>query len=308
MKQTGQYESAPQKRYHFKNWSSLCFTLFLFCFTVTQIHAQDAVVPSPGDTIHCHINKIAHGVILYSRIDPYSGKIIEAAIPETKVVFYKTGLYPNESIPIGMFNDHDKFRLAFQGGLSWRTATINPNTYQIVQKYQKDLNSGYVLGLSGAIFFNKSLGVGVFGDHFLTSATLNNVVVQYTNGTRVAGSVSDHINIDDVGVLFYGRQKFLNGDAIITRLGLAELFYREHYNLVGTPTYYAGKTLGFSFGFGYDREISSGFAIGILAGISTGTLKSVNVTSNGTTKMVDLPASAYEDLTRIDLTLGIRFK
>lgn len=68
-----------------------------------------------------------------------------------------------------------------------------------------------------------------------------------------------------------------------------------------------GSTLGLSLDIGYDIGLSENLALGFQVSVLTGVLTKYDWSDGTTTQTIKLEKDEYENLNRIDLSIGLRF-
>jgi hypothetical protein len=90
-------------------------------------------------------------------------------------------------------------------------------------------------------------------------------------------------------------------------LGLGYMGYQDKTIAVSEHLKLQGATVGMCLNIGYDISISRNFALGFQLSLMGGTLSQLKV-SNGTyTETVHFEEDQYQDLSRISLSVGLRF-
>lgn len=89
-------------------------------------------------------------------------------------------------------------------------------------------------------------------------------------------------------------------------LGLGYMGYRDDAVIIDNYTL-KGGTLGISWDIGYDLGISRTFALGFQIAYLGGILTQYELSDGNTTQTVELTKGNYESLSRIDLSIGLRF-
>ena len=119
--------------------------------------------------------------------------------------------------------------------------------------------------------------------------------------------MSDNISVTFVGPSFYTR--LLNSDkknALLLGLSFGYLGYKNNCVLI-EPFTISGSTAGFVCDIGYDIGVSQKMAIGINLSMVSGYLSRINLSDEYSSKTVNLDKDSYINLSRIDLSVGLRF-
>jgi hypothetical protein len=198
-----------------------------------------------------------------------------------------------------------KFRIALNGGYSYRLAKVADNTPADFKQYVKELKSGYNLGLDAHYFFS-TWGLGANYSLFKASNTIANVQATDLNGNVKTGSMKDDISIQFVGPSAASRYISSNQKHIlITTVAIGYLSYKDELTFAGQSKI-TGSTLGSSVDLGYDYQLAKKLFIGAKFAFVGGVIKKINYTTAGLTTTKELEKSNYENLGRLDLSAGLR--
>lgn len=285
--------------------------LIVLLMTVVLTHslsAQDVIVTNEGDTLNCKITNIKSDNILFTF--RYNGEIRNSLLPLSKVKFYQRDYYQKSEVPKGStvgnkFYPH--FRLAINGGWSYRIAGLPDNIQTELKQYLKGLKSGYDIGLDMSYFFSEQYGIGLKYSYDGAKNELSDIYVTLPDGTIKTGMMSDDISINYVGPFF--AMRYLNAsqkNGLLMNLGLGYTAYKNDAVMIDSYRI-TGNTLGLGIEIGYDFGISDNFAVGIMASYLSGVLIKVVVNDGTNIETVTLDKGSYENLARINLTIGLRF-
>ena len=200
-----------------------------------------------------------------------------------------------------------KWRLAFQGGFSFRTAKVIDNVSSDYKSYLQKLKKGFHLGGDINYFPNgNDFGFGV-KYNFFSSQNAGDFYFEDDNFNLVNISIEDNITINYVGPSFllrYPSSRNLNSGYLGVSLGY--LSYQDRAQYFDEFTI-KGQTLGAAFDFGYDIATSDEMAIGFQISIVGGVLHKIKIERDSGTEVIELDDNSKESLSRIDLSIGIRF-
>jgi hypothetical protein len=281
----------------------IVFTLFL-----TPLAAQDLIVTSEGDSLNCKITKVKTDNIYFTF--KYKDEIRNTLLPVNQITSYKINYYETAEIQIEQvkYNEiYPHFRAAVDFGWSYRTAKI-AETNNDFKNYAKDLKSGFHYSLGLSYYFTEMLGFGVKYNNAMFSKEIGNVQVTYDDGSTEYGKMSNNIQINFIGALFSGR--FFNSkktNCLVSDIGLGYLGYRDKFSLISDKGTFKGGTVGFYMSVGYDISISKNLSLGFQLSAITGTLNQLKLTRGNQTETIKLGKDEYENLSRIDLSIGLRF-
>ncbi|MDR1347133.1 MAG: autotransporter outer membrane beta-barrel domain-containing protein [Prevotellaceae bacterium] len=284
------------------------FTFIILALFVTPLGAQDLIVTGEGDSLNCKITKVKTDNIYFTF--KYKDEIRNTLLPVSQVKDYKINYYATAEVPTEQIKYREiypHFRFALNGGWSYRTAKI-VDIQPDFKEYARDLKSGFHYNMDMFYYFTEMFGVGLKYNNALFSNEINNVQVTYDDGSTKYGKMSDNIQINFIGALFSGR--FFNAkkkNCWLTDIGLGYLGYKDKITLVSDTQTLKGNTLGFYVSVGYDIGISKNFALGFQLSVVTGSLNQFKLTDGNRTETIKLEKDKYENLSRIDLSIGLRF-
>lgn len=285
----------------------------LFCIAVIltfSVFSQDLIVTNDGDSINCNITKVKHDKIYFTfkHDEEFRSTLLLTSGIKVHIFDY----YPESNIPEGKIIGHENFqhlRLAVNGGFSNRIARISDDVPDILVDYLKNLNRGYHFGADISYFISEPIGFGIKTCFFKTSNSINNIGFDVEDGlgTTVNGQISDDITISFIAPSFTTR--FYNGDKSNAFYSCFAIGYVGYKN---NSVYYdsfkiTGNTVGLSLDIGYDIGLSDNLSLGFQVSLITGTLIEMQVDNGKHKETVKLEKGEYENLSRIDFSVGLRF-
>lgn len=203
-----------------------------------------------------------------------------------------------------------KFLLMANLAKSWRVAASPDNLTAQEKKYYKELKSGSSFDIAAYYITNESSGVGLKYNVFRADAILRNQIIDFGDGNFVSGDIADDIKITFVG------PSFIISDNASARLGEASLEialgymdYRNDASVVGSPLKITGGDVGMVGGFSYHFRLRPNLLIGPQLNFAGAVLKKLKYTyEDGSTQTIKLNEEEYENLWRIDLAIGAKFR
>lgn len=273
-----------------------------------QLFAQDLIVTNKGDSLNCKITNLKKDFIYFTF--KHKEEIRSSLLPLNQIVSYQYSFYESPLVPadkIKSTHSYQQFSFTLKGGLSYRTAKtaeLVPNDFH---QYMKDLKSGYTYGADFTYYISEPIGIGLSYNAFRSSNALNNVYITTPDGITMNGKMSDDITINFIGPSF--NLRLLDGarkNASLIHIGIGYLGYKNNAMLIDHYTL-EGSTVGFTWGVGYDLSLSRHTALGFQLSLLGGTLNKLNVDNGKTTRTMKLEKESYESLSRVDLTVGLKF-
>lgn len=228
--------------------------------------------------------------------NPFANSMTDFSSTEIKSVVEKT--------------KNPKFLLMANLAKSWRVAASPDNLTAQEKKYYKELKSGSSFDIAAYYITNESSGVGLKYNVFRADAILRNQIIDFGDGNFVSGDIADDIKITFVG------PSFIISDNASARLGEASLEialgymgYRNDASVVGSPLKITGGDVGMVGGFSYHFRLRPNLLIGPQLNFAGAVLKKLKYTyEDGSTQTIKLNEEEYENLWRIDLAIGAKFR
>ncbi len=285
------------------------FIIISLVFTVNLVYSQDLIVTSESDSINCVITKIKKDYIYFTF--KHKDEIRNTLLPLSNIKnyqhdYFETGEVSKEKI-IGYKKNYKQYRFSINLGYSYLTSKISDDVPSDFRNYVKDLKSGFNIGGDATYYFAEQMGFGLKYSLYKTSNSIDNIYLEDTNGNRRYGKMSDNINISFIAPTFSTR--FLNHDksnALIMSLALGYINYYDKAVKVENLKI-TGDTFGMSYEIGYDIELSEKMSLGLQVSLLSSYLSKIKVDDGIETRTIKLEKENYENISRIDFSIGLRF-
>ncbi len=198
---------------------------------------------------------------------------------------------------------YDKWRIAFNGGFTYKVGGFNQYIDPSFFDYYKKLRKGYHLGLEINYFFKRNIAFGINTNFQQSENSIDNVSLVDSLGKIIAtGQVKDDIRTYYAGPSIFLRKDLNTGKIYFYGGGsVVYMFYHDDKYLVVANHVFTGSTIGWEFFFGSEFIVTENTFIGIQIGSLYGSLKKEKVDG----QMITLDQD--ENLSRLDFTVGIRF-
>ncbi len=280
--------------------------LILLCFWGLS---QDLIITNTGDSLNCKIIKHKEGHI-HILIDNY-GKTIEKSLPlssvsEVKQNYYNSSLISSKYSPLENKILHR--RLAVQGGWSYRLFSFPENFDPSMDEYFKKLKPGFHLSSDFQYFFGKYGALSLKCSAFRNKSEMDNVHIQYADGSEEYGSIKEAINIYFLGggmLIRFNKNNRKN--MFFSSFEVGYWRYKNKANIINQDLDLTSGNIGFNATMGYDFKISQNMLLGLQFSFLIGGMNEVDVTSGSSNYTINLRPEAYENISRIDLSIGLRF-
>ncbi len=272
---------------------------FLLTGLSASLQAQDLIVTKEGDSLNCTITKVETDFI-YFRIAK-DGGVLNTLLPMPDISYYRYRFYPTSEIPVdakmAAAKDFPRFRLAINGGWSYRLAKAADSNSPEVDEYIKELKSGYSYGADVTLYWSGYSGIGARYDVFRSKNELE-------DGSFLLAS-------DDISITFIGpyySSRFLMADkknSLMFNAGLGYVGYKDKAYFVSDYEL-TGVTAGLLLDIGYDIGLSKSIAMGFQLSLIGGILTQYKLDDGFNTQTIKLEEDEYEGLGRINLSVGLR--
>lgn len=214
------------------------------------------------------------------------------------------------SPPTEIVSKKSKFLIMATIAQGYRVAASPDNLDSTQKEYLKKLKSGLSKDISFYYLFEQEAAVGLKYNLYESNGTIQNQTLKLPNGTFINGAISDNIKITFIGpslLMTEGKNSKLGEGNLEMALGY--LGYENKGLIVGVPLKITGSNLGMIAGMGYHFRILPSFLIGGQVNFVGGVLTKIKYTyPDGTTKTEKLKDEAIENLWRIDLAVGAKFR
>lgn len=204
-------------------------------------------------------------------------------------------------------SDFPRFRISLQGGWSYRLAKISDNAPAELREYNKGLKPGFHLGVDGGYFFTKNIGCGLKYAYFKAGNEIANVSIPEWSGGANISLIKDDIHVHYIAPSFYSRFPIANDKLVfLAGASIGYLRYIDNAVVVSDRTL-TGGTVGLGFDLGMDYMITPHFAVGANLGLIGGSLSKLKYKDSTIETDVKLEDGQRENLTRLDLSAGVRW-
>lgn len=203
-------------------------------------------------------------------------------------------------------DDFPRFRMALGGGYSYRLAPIADDLSPEMTDYIRGLKNGFHFQGELSHYFTRLTGLGVF--YSITHAKTEGQIM-FPNGLgmslqKASSTVTTH---------FIGPQlslRFLNAsqrNGFLMNFALGYVSYIQENRVAFSPSRITGSALGLAVSYAYEIGVSDNVAIGVKLSGVLATLTEYKEESHYFVRKVKLESDQYEGLSRIDMSLYLRF-
>lgn len=304
--------------------------IFLFvCFVNIKSYSQDLIVTNVGDSIACKIIEETKHYIHFSY--PINNYIVVKKLRTSHVKNFVLGYYlkkdfssktqadlviidtlkltlqnisadtiaADTSITIivgdGVKPKLSKWQFGVNGGYAYRLfkPRIKSTPYEL--KYVNELKSGYSLGAELYYFHWQKVGFGLKYDVYKSKAerdirTKNDITIQFLGPSVVHRTIFPSQKTSILSAFWLGYQPYKN----------VAKFIGQDYTM-------KGRTMGWGVSVAIDHKITEKLAINFTAACFMGSIYKYKKEIKGRTETVNLSKDSFEDLSRAEFTVGLKF-
>ncbi len=295
----------------------LLLTVFMFAFTLKGI-SQDLIITLSNDTIDCRITKVTRSDIFFELTT--MGVRSEGRLPLSGISNYTVspGLNQSATNTILQPASFHKIRIGINGGGGYLYGSTESAVAQMVswgipqdqaEEYYKHLKKG-IYGSGDVTWMLKpGIGLGIRYKFFDTSGRTEGYFDPQEGEIIFFSEFQEQIYVNFAGVsLFYGQnlgtgQRFM----VYCTYAAGLSYYRDEARLFYGNILITGKSFGMDGSVGLEYQIRPGLSVGTELSSFSSILKKVKMTDGSETETLSLEKENYENLSRFELSLGLRF-
>ncbi len=306
--------------------------LFLVVFFTQNGFSQDRIVLASGDTIHCKISRITQKYLFYSQdFNGVSakGKILKTNIREWTYFAAKEEL-PNEPevlLPTlsnenqenaGVFPlhpDYGKIRFSVNGGLAYllgntKNAELSLQDQGVTaanaKKYYDNLKLGLQTKASVYFHLRGEYWLGVLYNGFYTRSNIISTM-QMDETNMYYGNMGEHYFVNFAGASFFSAARYGSKSqfGFNSSFSVGPAFYRDEVEMLNEQVLIQAVSLGSNLSLGMEYFIKPKLSVGLETSLFSCQVKKMKVTTAYSSRDVELDKENYENLGRLDISLGI---
>ncbi|MCB9185040.1 MAG: hypothetical protein H6591_14115 [Flavobacteriales bacterium] len=304
--------------------------LFLVWCGPLGLLAQDIIVTTAMDTIHCTITLVRDDRIHYVTEGP--GARRNASIDKEEVYGYHQQGYlpvildksvspqPDYYASPRRSDGHESYetelprrsavdpvRLSFNAGWTWRTAPVATGLPTEWQNHLKGLRNGRQLGADLTAFTKEGFGLGASLGLAQWENSTASVPFYLDNGDTVYYAIRDRVSMGHMSAQAVWRH--MDADSRVrfySRIGIGYSWYRDELAIDAATLVVRSNALSFNAGMGGDFVLSEHLAIGLDLEMIFGIFRDFTVDLGTYRSSFRLAQEAGEAAHRFNLSLGPR--
>jgi hypothetical protein len=189
-----------------------------------------------------------------------------------------------------------RWYVGINGGYATRLFRMQIKYTDAFKAYQKELKTGFAMGASGGYFLWKNVGFGLTGELY-----------------KSAASMDDNVRKDAISIGYMGgtvvHRKVMQSKkgAVSTGFTMGYQRYKNAGSDRSQDFVHTGEAIGWGVNTGLDYRVGPKVAITVSASCLFGSLYKLTSESGSQQRTVKLNKDSSEDLSRISLTVGLKF-
>lgn len=291
---------------------------FILAGVFPGISGQDRIITLTNDTVECKINKITRSDIHFEITT--AGVRTSGRMPMANILSYSVNPATNQEnrdkpVVTGSF---PRLRLGISGGFGYLFSSsetaeegivawgVTPNA---AESYYKDLKTG-ICG-SGDItwMLTPGIGAGLRYKYFDTSASTEGFFDPHDGLYLYYSTYKEQIYVNFAGVSLYYCEPLGAGQKfkVYSAYAAGVAFYRNEAELFTGNYLMTGNAFGMDGSLGLEYFVRPGLSVSAELSAFYASLRKIELTNGSETQTMELEKENYENLSRFELSLGIRF-
>jgi len=292
-------------------------TAVMFFFgLIPAVYSQDKIITINNDTIDCKINKVSRNTIYFdlNTLGVKSSGEMPLDMVSGYIVAKETS--PEVQAKTNTISGH-RFRFGLSGGAGYLLGSTQNAEEQMVsqgftfdqaESYYNDMKLGITASADIYLLIPPDYGAGIKYKFFYNSASTEGFIDPQDGVHLYYTTYRENIYVNFAGLSFFyqqfmGSQKSLVLNSSIS-LGLTT--YRDEAEYLHGYYLLTGKNVGVDLGIGLEYFLTSRISLGADLSVFYSSMRKVKITDGTSSSTIELDKENYENLSRIDLSAGIR--
>jgi hypothetical protein len=284
--------------------------------SVPTVYSQDKIITINYDTIDCKIIKVSHNTIFFDLND--RGVKSSGKLPLGNVLNYTVSGKKDPEVQKSTETvSGKKVRFGLSGGAGFLIgSTQNAEDQMISQGFTPDQAKSYYndmkLGISANADFYLLIppdyGAGIKYKFFYNSSRTEGFVDPQDGVHLYYTTYSEKIYVNFAGVSFFYQQFIGSKKSFLlnSALSLGLTAYRNEAEYLQGYYLLTGKNAGADLNIGLEYFLTGRVSLGADLSAFYSSIRKVKITDGINTSTIELEKENYENLSRIDLSAGIR--
>lgn len=201
-----------------------------------------------------------------------------------------------DSLPkLKKLNPQTEWSFGLNGGYSYRLPNAGTRSDTPYSKYLRGLKTGFSIGADGHKFIWPRVGLGLKYNFYKSKGDYN-------------AGFADNISIQFIGPSFIYQSPFENGKtSVLAGFAMGYQSYKNKARAYAEDFTLKGSATGWAVSLGLEQKLSDHLAINLSGACYLGTSYKFRKKMAGQTETIKLSRENFEDLSRIEITLGLKF-
>lgn len=291
---------------------------FILACIVTGISGQDRIITRNNDTIDCRINKVTRSDIYFDITT--RGVRTTGSMPLSEVISYsvtpasgEAPFYRNESN-----GSAGRLRIGLNGGMGYIISSADEAVESMVnmgvaretaRSYYRDLKTGWYGSAEATWMFHQRYGAGFKYKFFNTDSGFESYFDPGDGYNLFYSSYRENIFVNYAGMSFFYIEPIGKSGkfSLYSAYSLGMAFYRNELEVFYGNLLITGNALGLDGSIGLEYRITPVISTGAELSLFTSTIRKIKITDGETSETVELEEENYENLSRAEGSIGIRF-
>lgn len=290
--------------------------VIFFLGFIPAVFSQDKIITINNDTIDCKINKVSRSTIYFDlntlgvkssgemRLNKVSGYFVAKKIsPEVQ-----------KKTDSGSGN---RFRFGISGGAGYLLGSTQNAEDQMVsqgftfdqaESYYNDMKLGISANADLYLLIPPNYGAGIKYKFFFNSSSIEGFIDPQDGVHLYYTTYREKIYVNFAGASFFYQQTIGSQRSLVLSsiLSLGLTTYRDEAEYLHGFYLLTGKNAGFDLGIGLEYFLTSRISLGADLSVFYSSIRKIKITDGTSTSTIELDKENYENLSRIDLSAGVR--
>jgi hypothetical protein len=268
------------------------------------------------DTIDCKIAKVSQSAIFFditTKGVKSSGKLALNNVLNYTISCNSTAL---EQKPVNS-NPFERLRLGVNGGFGYLLSSSKTAEEDMVDQgftlknaksYYRDMRSGLYANTELTWMIAPDYGAGIKYKFFDTSSRTEGFVDPLDGINIYYTTYKEHIYVNYLGASCFFHQSIssLKSFKLNSGYSIGLVTYRNEAEYLNEYYLLTGKNIGMDISIGLEYFITRYFSVGTDLSVFYSSIHKIKITDGSNTTTVNLEKANYENLTRLNLSLGLR--
>jgi hypothetical protein len=286
---------------------------------VTGLSGQDRIITRSNDTINCRIDRVTRSEIHFELVT--HGVKTTGSLPTSEVLSYSVSpsTLPEQEYEPLKTGLAGRLRIGLNGGMAYITSSSEAAEEAMVGMglspsaagdYYSNLKSGWYGSADATWLFKGNYGAGLKYKFSYTGAATEGSFLPFDQMNIYYSEYREKIYVNYGGVSLFFREpigkkaKF----SLYSGISAGMTLYRNELEVLAESVLITGKAPGIDGTIGWEYDITPFFSAGAEASVFASRLKKINITNGVENQTQELDEENYENLSRLEVSVGIRFK